>query len=84
MYLSIHIFANIMLDRLMFARHSLVSAGTFLSGDYRMWYYIIPIDDSDDETVVVTMSEDSGNPFPDGYYFPSFYSRDTFRIIDDD
>ena len=59
----------------------------FASGQYRQNYYIIALDDSDvenNETVTVTMSEDSGNPFPSGYYFPSRYSRATFRIIDND
>jgi len=60
---------------------------TFAVGQYRQHYYIIAMDDSDvenTETVTVTMSEDSGNPFPSGYYFPSRYSRATFRIIDND
>ena len=59
----------------------------FSSGHSRYWFYIIPINDSDDEsneTVTVTMSQDSGNPFPSGYYFPSRYNSATFRIIDND
>ena len=59
----------------------------FSSGHSKYWFYIVPINDSDDEsneTVKVTMSQDSGNPFPSGYYFPSYYSSATFRIIDND
>ncbi len=59
----------------------------FRNGYQRMWYYIVPIHDNDDEsneTVAVTLSQDSGNPFPGGYYLPSYYSRATFRINDND
>lgn len=59
----------------------------FASGQSREHYYIVPNNDSDDEpdeTVTVTMLEDSGNPFPSSYYFMSHYARATYRIIDDD
>ncbi|MCY4144986.1 MAG: hypothetical protein OXE95_11790 [Chloroflexi bacterium] len=50
-------------------------------------FYIVPLNDSDDEpteTVTVTMSEDSGNRFPNGYYMLSYATSRTFRIIDND
>ncbi len=59
----------------------------FLNGYTRLWYYIIPINDSDDESnesVTVTMSQATGNPFPSGYYFPRRNRKATFRIIDND
>lgn len=59
----------------------------FSSGHRRYWFYIVPMHDvldESNETITVTMSEDGGNPFPSGYYFPSYYSTATFRIIDND
>ncbi len=59
----------------------------FTSGHSNYRFYIRPLNDSVDEsneTVTVTMSQDSGNPFPSGYYFPSYYASTTFRIIDND
>ncbi len=59
----------------------------FYNGDKSMKFYIRPINDSNDEsdeTVTVTLSQVSGNPFPSGYYLPSHYSRVNFRIIDND
>ncbi|MCE2472075.1 MAG: hypothetical protein J4G18_09260 [Anaerolineae bacterium] len=59
----------------------------FSSGHSNYGFYIRPMNDAADEpneTVTVTMSQDSGNPFPSGYYFPSRYCRATFRIIDND
>ena len=59
----------------------------FSSGHSHYGFYIRPMNDAVDEpneTVTVTMSQDSGNPFPSGYYFPSHYSSATFRIIDND
>jgi len=59
----------------------------FHSGDKGLRFYINPIEDSDDEaneTVIVTLSQVPGSPFPSGYYLPSHYSRMNFRIIDND
>ncbi len=59
----------------------------FTSGRTRIYYAIWPIDDfvhEGNERVIVTMSEDGGNPFPGGYYFPSRYGSTTFRFIDNE
>jgi len=59
----------------------------FLSGERGLRFYINAIEDSDDEgdeTVIVTLSQVPGSPFPSGYYLPSHYSRMNFRIIDND
>ena len=48
-------------------------------------YYVVVIGDHIDEsneTVTVTLSQDSGDRFPSGYYFAS--RKVNFRIMDDD
>ncbi len=59
----------------------------FGNGDSGVRYYIVPINDSDNEsneTVIVTMSEDADDSFPSGYFLPSYYKRASFKIIDND
>ncbi|MYE26292.1 MAG: hypothetical protein F4X87_03555 [Chloroflexi bacterium] len=60
---------------------------TFNKGYQTYYYYIVPIEDSDDEqneTLIATLSQAPGNPWPSGYYMPSSHSKATFRIIDND
>ncbi|MCY4248564.1 MAG: hypothetical protein OXE95_13420 [Chloroflexi bacterium] len=53
----------------------------------RVYVYIAPVADSIDEpneTIIITLSQDSNNPFPSGYMLPSHYTIARLALIDND
>lgn len=61
--------------------------GKFPRGWQRVYVNIKPVADSIDEpneTITLTVSQDSNNPVPSGYSFPSRYAKVSVKLIDND